>query len=165
MTSIQGRIGKKDVILSFKDESIIFKHKDKIFKTLDQTWFVYFQRVSKRLKTCDAVFFDGNELTEFSTSQTSIEKIRDVVTCACYMGGLDPLPWKKIMRDAKKHEWDIEDWQYHMEADSSESESESDGDWVPDGDESSDDDFSDDEPQAKRRRVASEESDLDSESE
>lgn len=167
MSSVVGRIGKKEVTVTFNGGSVTFKHKNSTVKRVEKAWFVYFQRVSKRLKTCDAVFFDGNELTEFSTSQSSIEKIRDEVNCACYVGGLDPLPWKKIVRDAKKHEWDIHDWQHHMEADSSESEPDSDADWVPDNVDSEDDedDSSDDEPEAKRRRVAVEQSDLDSESE
>ena len=166
MPPVVGRIGKKEVTATFKDGSVTFTYKDAVFKSLKQTWFVYFQRVSKRLKTCDAVFFDGDQLTEFSTSQSAIEKIRDEVSCACYVGGLDPLPWKKIVRDAKKHEWDIHDWQHHMEADSSESESDSDADWVPDNHSEEDDDYSsDDEPEAKRRRVGSVQSDPGSESE
>lgn len=166
MLSVQGRIGKKEATATFEGASVTFEHNGKLLKRVSKTWFVYFQRVSKRLKTCDAVVFDGQEMTEFSTSQVSIDNIRDVLTCACYMGGLDPLPWKRILRDAKKHEWSIEDWQYHLEGGSSEeSASDSDGDWQPasqdessddesSDDESSDDESSDDERAAKRRRIA-----------
>ena len=63
MSPVVGRIGKKEVTATFKDGSVTFKHKDEVFKSLKQTWFVYFQRVSKRLKTCDAVFFDGEWTT------------------------------------------------------------------------------------------------------
>ena len=151
MLSVQGRIGKKEATATFEGASVTFEHKGKLLKRVSKTWFVYFQRVSKRLKTCDAVVFDGQEMTEFSTSQVSIDNIRDVLTCACYMGGLDPLPWKRILRDAKKHEWTIEDWQYHLEGGSSEeSASDSDGDWQP----ASQDESSDDERAAKRRRIS-----------
>ena len=162
MTSVTGRIGKKDAVTTFEDGGVTFKHKSVVLQQMKSPWFVYFQRVSKRLKTCDMVVFDGVDMVEFSTRQTAIETIRDVVPCACYMGGLDPLPWKRILRDAQKHHWDKADWQHHLEGDSSESESDSDADWIPDDDES---ESSDDEPEAKRRRVVSGQSDLDSASE
>lgn len=155
---ITGRIGKKDCLAMFKDEKVTFKQTGQTIKSVEKLWFVYFQRVSKTLKTCDAVMFDGNEIIEFSTSQKNIDKIRDVVSCACYVGGLDPLPWKRILRDAQKNEWELDDWQFHLESDSaSESESSSDGEWQPDEEESSDSDSEseddDDGPKVKRRRV------------
>lgn len=165
MTTVAGRIGKKDVAATFEEGIVIFKHKKTILNQVRSPWFVYFQRVSKRLKTCDAVFFDGDHIIEFSTDQKAIDTIRDVVTCACYIGGIDPLPWKRILNDAKKNKWDIADWQHHLEGESSESESESDDEWVPDDDESSDDESSDDEPEVKRRRVVSAQSGQDSASE
>jgi len=156
--NITGRIGKSECWVTFKGGAATFTRKPGTLKHVEQIWFVYFQRVSKTLKMCDAVFFDGHELIEFTTSQKNIDKITDAVSCACYLGGLDPLPWKRILRDAKKNEWDIDDWQYHLEADSaSESESESDGEWQPDdevSDSDSESDVEDDEPPVKRRRVA-----------
>lgn len=167
MTAVAGRIGKKDVTAEFKDGAVEFKCKDTVLKHVAETWFVYFQRVSKRLKTCDVIFFDGHEITEFCTGQQSIETIRDEITCPSYIGGLDPMPWKRILKDAQKNQWSPEDWQYHLEGESDGSESDSDGEWQPECAESSDDDdFSDDdEPVAKRRKVEQGQSDHDSESE
>ena len=157
MSTITGRIGKKFLDCSFSDSKAVFKEKDEIKKQMVDIWFIYFQRVSKTLKTCDAVLFDGNALIEFTTAQKNIEQISDNATCPVYFGGIDPLPWKRLLREAKKHEWHREDWQHMFEDTVSGSESDSDGDWNPPSEseeELSDDDVSDgdddEEPVAKR---------------
>jgi len=155
MSKITGRIGKKFLDCSFSDSKAVFKEKDKIKNQMADIWFIYFQRISKRLKTCDAVLFDGKELIEFTTSQKNIEDISDKATCPVYFGGIDPLPWKRLLREANKHKWQREDWQHMFEEPpDSDSDSDSDGDWNPPSEseseyeeEVSDDD---DEPTAKR---------------
>lgn len=154
MSTITGRIGKKFLDCSFSDSKAVFKEKDEIKKQMVDIWFIYFQRVSKTLKTCDAVLFDGNALIEFTTAQNNIEQISDNATCPVYFGGIDPLPWKRLLREAKKHEWHREDWQHMFEDTVSESESDSDGDWNPPSESESEEELSDgdddEEPVAKR---------------
>lgn len=156
MPAFDGRIGKKFVDLTFSEAQVLFKEKDKIHKQMSGIWFIYFQRISKRLKTCDAVLFDGKDLVEFTTAQKNIEEISDGASCPIYVGGADPMPWKRLLREATKHQWQREDWQHMFEDTESESDSESDGDWNPPSDsEYEEDDISDEEdndeqPPAKR---------------
>ena len=152
MSKISGRIGKKFLDCSFSDSEVVFKEKDKIHNQMTDIWFIYFQRISKRLKTCDAVLFDGKELIEFTTSQKNLEDISDKATCPVYFGGIDPLPWKRLMREANKHKWQREDWQHMFEEPPPESDSDSDGDWKPPSESESEEEVSDDddEPTAKR---------------
>lgn len=146
MTDINGRIGTKFVDCLFSDSKVVFKEKDSIHNQMTDIWFVYFQRISKSLKTCDALLFDGEKLIEFTTAQKNIEKITDNVTCPVYFGTIDPLPWKSLMRTAAKHKWQREDWQHAFE--DSGSASESDAEWKPPTELDSESD--DDEPTAKR---------------
>lgn len=153
MSKITGRIGKNFLDCLFSDSEVVFKEKDKIHIQMTDIWFIYFQRISKRLKTCDAVLFDGKELIEFTTSQKNIEDISDKATCPVYFGGIDPLPWKRLMREANKHKWQREDWQHMFEEPPPDSESDSDGDWKPPSESESEEEVSDDdddEPTAKR---------------
>ena len=129
MTELSGRLGKETVKSRFEGSKITFIGLKKI-QTIENVWFVYFQRVSKRLKSCDAIFFNGTELVELVVQQGDIEKITDAITYPSYIGGMDPLPWKKMEKTAKKYDWTIEDWQHVLE-DPSESQSDSDGDWIP----------------------------------
>lgn len=162
MSKISGRIGKHNVVSTFEGKQITFERNEKIHKKIKNIWFVYFQRVSKSLKSCDAVFFNGTELVEFVIAQGDIEKIIDEIPYPNYMGGIDPLPWKKMVKTAEKHNWNIEDWQHVFEEDESEDE-ESEAEWVPGSeDESSDDesdvsdnDEDDDEPKRKRQKTTS----------
>ena len=137
----------------FTGNSVNFLAGEKIVTKMNDIWFIYLQRISKRLKTCDAIFFDGQNIIEFTTDQTNIEKITDTSICPVYFGGFDPLPWKKMMREADKHKWHREDWQHFFEDSDSDSDSDSDADWKPESDdEPSDDetDEEDDEPPAKK---------------
>tara|TARA_B110000285_G_scaffold100619_1_gene114620 strand:- start:6692 stop:7156 length:465 start_codon:yes stop_codon:yes gene_type:complete len=153
MSQILGRIGKETVKCSFEDSHITFTGK-KFNKKFENIWFVYFQRVSKTLKSCDAIFFNGNELVEFVVQQNAIEKITDVISYPCYIGGMDPLPWKKMCKTAEKNNWTLEDWQHVLEDDDDQSESDSDTEWIPgsEAESSSDEDSDDEEPTAKRHK-------------
>ena len=64
MPKISGRIGKETVESTFESSDITFTGK-KLNKKIENIWFVYFQRVSKTLKSCDAIFFNGTDLVEF----------------------------------------------------------------------------------------------------
>jgi len=146
MSKIKGRISKKFLDMVITGTSVDFLAGEKTVKEMNDIWFVYLQRISQRLKTCDAVFFDGQNIVEFTTEQANVEKIIDAVACPVYIGGLDPLPWKKLIREAIKHKWHREDWQHMFEE--PELTSESDSEWKPhesDDDESDDDESDDDE--------------------
>tara|TARA_B100000795_G_scaffold242392_1_gene205650 strand:+ start:2227 stop:2700 length:474 start_codon:yes stop_codon:yes gene_type:complete len=155
MYKISGRIGKETVESTFESSNITFTGK-KLNQKIKNIWFVYFQRMSKTLKSCDAIFFNGTDLVEFVVEQKEIEKITDIISYPCYMGGMDPLPWKKMCKTAEKNNWTLEDWQHVLEDEESDEESDSDADWVPDSEqESSDEDSdedSDEEPSAKRHK-------------
>jgi len=155
MSKISGRIGKEMVESTFEESNITFTRK-KFNKKIENIWFVYFQRVSKTLKSCDAIFFNGTDLVEFVVEQKEIENIIDTISYPCYIGGMDPLPWKKMRKTAEKNNWTIEDWQHVLEDEESAEDSESDADWVPDScSECSDEDSeqeSDEEPSAKRHK-------------
>ncbi len=75
MSKISSRIGTHTVASSFEGKQITFSRNGKIHKKIENIWFVYFQRVSKSLKSCDAVFFNGTELVEFVIAQDDIGKI------------------------------------------------------------------------------------------
>ena len=126
MSQIKGRISKKFLDMVFTGTSVDFLSGGESVNKMDDIWFVYLQRVSKRLKTCDVVFFDGQNIVEFTTDQTNIEEITDTATCPVYFGGLDPLPWKKLKREADKYKWQREDWQHMFEEPELSSDSESD---------------------------------------
>jgi len=141
-------LGARTVHVRMANKSVELCTKTKTIATVKNLCAVYFQRLNKRLKTCDAVFIDSdtNDAHIITIEKANIETIRDHVECAVYMGGPDPLPWKKFVSDAKKHQWSQEDWQYFFEVSSSESEPEddaSDSDWAPES-EASDDDASED---------------------
>jgi len=155
MSKISGRIGKETVESTFESSNITFTGK-KLNKKIENIWFVYFQRVSKTLKSCDAIFFNGTDLVEFVVEQKEIEKITDTISYPCYIGGMDPLQWKKMRKTAQKNNWTIEDWQHVLEDEESAEESESDADWLPDSEQESEDEDSgedlDEEPSAKRHK-------------
>ncbi len=111
---------------------------------MSNIWFVYFQRISKSLKTCDAILFDGKEIIEFTTAQKNIDNISDSATCPIYFGGVDPLPWKRMVRDANKHKWQCEDWQHMFEEPEEPEEEDSDAEWKPPSGSESDSEVSDD---------------------
>ena len=150
MSKIVGRIGTETVESSFDSSNITFTGKK--INRIENIWFVYFQRVSKTLKSCDAIFFNGTDFVEFVVGQKDIEQIIDTISYPYYIGGMDPLPWKKMRKTAEKNNWTIEDWQHVLEDD--QSASDSDADWVPPSEDSSSEEDSDDEkePSVKRHK-------------
>ena len=137
---IQGTIGAKNVAAHLKGAQLTLKTNQQIvFEGL--VLVICFQRVSKRLKTCDVVYIDGRNCHVQTIEQSQMEVIHDNATCPVYDVGLDPLPWKKFAKDAKKHKWQLEDWQHLFEAET-ESEEDEDAEWRPDDEE--DDDEEDD---------------------
>lgn len=140
---IQGTIGAKNVSARLEGDQLTLKTKQ---KTLFQgsLLVICFQRVSKKLKTCDVVYIDGRDCHVQTIERSQMEIIQDNAICPVYHVGLDPLPWKKFSKDAKKHNWQLEDWQHLFEAESEEEEDE-DAEWVPDEEEEedSDDEMSD----------------------
>ena len=162
MSVINGRIGKEHVEALFERGHVVFKKKGTTFKKTKSLWFVYFQRVNKCLKTCDAVIYDGEEMIEFVVSQKDIDEVCDMLQCVSYVGDSDPLPWKRFLKDAKKHEWDKDDWQHLFEIESDNDDPEEEEDWVPsqhsssesdeDSDGYSDEDSDEDKPPSAKRR-------------
>lgn len=140
---IQGTIGAKNVSARLEGDQLTLKTKQ---KTLFQgsLLVICFQRVSKKLKTCDVVYIDGRDCHVQTIERSQMEIIQDNAICPVYHVGLDPLPWKNFSKDAKKHNWQLEDWQHLFEAESEEEEDE-DAEWVPDEEEEedSDDEMSD----------------------
>lgn len=144
-------LGARAIQVHMANKSVEFRTKTKTITTVKNLCAVYFQRLNKQLKTCDAVFIDSgtNDAHIITIEKAYIETIRDHVTCVVYMGGPDPLPWKKFVSDAKKYQWSQEDWQYFFESTDSDSEPDEadiDSDWAPESEsEDSDEDTSEDE--------------------
>ena len=142
---IQGTIGAKNVSAHLEGDQLTLKAKQKILFQ-GSLLVICFQRVSKNLKTCDVVYIDGRDCHVQTIERSQMEKIHDNATCPMYHVGLDPLPWKNFSKDAKKHNWQLEDWQHLFEAEteSEEDDEDDDAEWVPDQEEEdSDDEMSD----------------------
>jgi len=163
MLIISGRIGTNAFESHFMKNSVSFHQSGSIHKTIDNIWFLYFQRVDKRLKTCDVIIFNNIEFVEYTIPQNDIEKIADIMTCPIYIGGVDPLPWGKMRTSAQTNNWKLEDWQYVLEDDDDDDSEDDDEEWKPpddseDDSEDDDDDDSEDDseevrPNAKRRKT------------
>jgi hypothetical protein len=104
------------------------------------------QRVSKRLKTCDIIFIGSDQFLEITIDQNKLETVLDSLNCAYYDVGADPLPWKRIHKNATSSNWQLNDWQQYFEYES-EVDVEEDEEWNPDDHDSSssEDEDSDDE--------------------
>ena len=162
MKMISATLGARAVQLDISKKSAECRTKTKTLISIKHLCVVYFQRLNKRLKTCDAVLIDAdtNDAHVFTIQKDDMDIIRDRVECVVYMGGPDPLPWKRFVSYAKKHEWTHEDWQYFFEASSSESDVEEEGvdsDWKPDSESedevtSEDESEEDEESPSKRAR-------------
>ena len=141
---IPGTIGAKNVFAHLEGDKLTLKTKQ---KTLFEgpVWVICFQRVSKKLKTCDVVYIDGRDCYVQTIERSFMQKIHDNAACPVYHVGLDPLPWNNFSKNAKKYEWERTDWQHLFEAETeSEEESDEDAEWVPDQEESeSDEEMSD----------------------
>ena len=141
LVDIQGTVGAKHVSAHLEGDQLTLTHKKKtLFK--GSVWVICFQRVSKKLKTCDVVYIDGRQCYVQTIARSQMELIRDNVTCPMYQVGLDPLPWKTFCNSANKHNWDVTDWQHLFEAEteSEVDDSDDDDEWVPDQDEEDSDD-------------------------
>lgn len=141
---IPGTIGAKNVLAHLEGDKLSLKTKQ---KTLFEgpVWVICFQRVSKKLKTCDVVYIDGRNCYVQTIERSFMEKIRDDAACPVYDVGLDPLPWNNFSKNAKKYKWERTDWQHLFEAETeTEEDSDEDAEWVPDTEESdSDEEMSD----------------------
>jgi len=133
---IQGTIGAKNVSAHLEGDQLTLTTKQKILFQ-GSVWVICFQRVSKKLKTCDVVYIDGHDCHVQTIERSQMELIQDNATCSVYHVGLDPLPWKKFSNDAQKHNWQLEDWQHLFDAET-ESEGEEDDEWLPDEESDSD---------------------------
>tara|TARA_B110000046_G_C12906641_1_gene361006 strand:+ start:237 stop:689 length:453 start_codon:yes stop_codon:yes gene_type:complete len=134
---IIGTIGSKSVRSQLDGHSVTIQSKKGPVKF--ELLFVAFQRVSKRLKTCDVIWVGKATLFQQTIPYKSEEAIRDHWKGAIYDIGLDPGPWKKWHRLSVKENWNTEDWEKLLVPDIEEDESDS--DWNPDdeGHDSSDD--------------------------
>lgn len=159
---VTGTIGATSVTAEISAHKVSFPNQKKI-NEISPLKIVCFQRINKKLKTCDIVYIDVKKhvAIEQTISKDLIDSIRDELDCAIYMMGADPLPWKRFVRDAKKYKWTLDDWQYLFEASSSsESDSAQDSDWTPDESASEDSEDSEDdeedkpEPPTKRLKVS-----------
>lgn len=144
-TDIRGTIGSKQVSTSLVDQNFCIRSGSKEMVAPTTLWLVCFQRVSKRLKTCDVIWIDGRQCHVQTIDTSLVETIRDVVQCPIYDVGMDPLPWSRFAKDAQTHAWELADWQHLLEEDDTDIEQFSeDSDYVPpDCSEESDDDMDD----------------------
>ena len=132
---VEGTIGASTVTADISSNSVSFSGNRKI-QNISPLKIVCFQRVNKRLKTCEIIYVDveSHTIVEQTIDRSKVDDIMDHLDCAIYMLGCDPLPWKRFTSDAKKYEWSVEDWQYLFEASSSDSDkaNDNDSDWSPD---------------------------------
>lgn len=136
-----GTVGKTSTHAQISGKRLVLKQKNKIVFDND-IWLICFQRVSPRLKMCDAIFVTADHVWQMSIPRIHVESIMDHVEVPTYDGGPDPLPWKQFTKNAKKYGWQQEDWQHLFEEESlSDEEHSVDEDWIPDDEESSDDDW------------------------
>lgn len=136
---ISGTSGTKPTAATISNNSvnIVSKKESKKINLI----FVAFQRVSKRLKTCDVIWV-GKDTFCLQTIEYKLEEvIRDNCDVPIYDIGLDPAPWKKWHSTSVKEEWTMEDWEGLLIPDM-ESESD-DSDWNPGEHSDIDDDMSD----------------------
>lgn len=130
---VTGTVGASTVTADISQNNVSFSGK-KNLKDISPLEIVCFQRVNKRLKTCDIIYVDvvNHVVVEQTIERAFIEQIQDALDCAVYMVGRDPLPWSRFTKDAKKYKWTLEDWQHLFEASSSENDERSDdSDWDP----------------------------------
>ncbi len=143
-TEIRGTIGSKQVSTSLVDSNFCIRSGSKEMVAPTTLWVVCFQRVSKRLKTCDVIWIDGRRCWEQTIDSSLVDTIRDVVSCPVYDVGMDPLPWTRFAKDAQKYDWELDDWQHLLEEDETDVETISeDSDYVPPEESESEDDIDD----------------------
>tara|TARA_B110000977_G_C10872081_1_gene414007 strand:- start:84 stop:512 length:429 start_codon:yes stop_codon:yes gene_type:complete len=140
---IHGTVGSKSVCARLDNTSVTLPSiagPERI-----ELLFVAFQRVSKRLKTCDVIWVGQDVFFQQTIPYKMEEAVRDHWKGPLYDIGLDPGPWKKWHRLSVKENWRIEDWEQlllpNVEEDGSDS------DWNPDDEshDSSDEEYLSDE--------------------
>ena len=142
--TIRGTVGSRQVLTSLVDKNFSICAGSNELVASSTLWVVCFQRVSKRLKTCDVIWIDGRRCTVQTIDTSSVETIRDAVQCPVYDVGMDPLPWNRFAKDAQKYGWELDDWQHLLEEDDTDVEPCSeDSDYVPPDDESDESDEED----------------------
>ena len=130
--NIEGTIGAKRVSAHLDGNRYELKTSRKVLAS-GTLWLVCLQRMFKQVKTCDVIYIDGHQCYVHTISQDSVDELKRTIQCPIYDVGIDPLPWRKFAADAKKHQWQVEDWIHLLHPDEEiESESSSDEDWVPD---------------------------------
>ena len=136
-----GTVGKTHTQAQITGKRLVLKQKNKtVFD--NNVWLVCFQRVSPRLKMCDVVFVHADCVWQMSIDRAHVDAITNAIDSPVVHGGLDPLPWKRFCKDAKKYGWQQEDWEHLFEEESLSENSSADEDWVPgDEDQSSDEDW------------------------
>ena len=139
---IPGTIGAKPVSAHLEGNRLTLTHKNKILFQ-GSVWVICFQRVSKKLKTCDVVYIDGRKCYVQTIERSQVETIQDSAQCPVYHVGLDPLPWKSFCSSAATYKWQVADWQHLFEAETESDSSDDDDEWVPDAEVESDDEMSD----------------------
>lgn len=130
---VNGTVGASTVIAEISQKKVSFSGKKKLC-TISPLHIVCFQRVDKRLKMCDIIYVDviNHSVVEQTIERVLIDQIQDVLDCAIYVLGRDPLPWKRFTNDAKRYQWSLEDWQHLFEASTSDSEEDQcDSEWAP----------------------------------
>ena len=129
---IAGTIGSKQVLTSLEGKHFSIRSGSSEMVAQSTLWVVCFQRVSKRLKTCDVIWIDGRHCYVQTIDTSLVDTIHDIVQCPIYNVGIDPLPWNRFAKDAQKHNWQLDDWQHLLEDDDSDVDRLSeDSDYVP----------------------------------
>jgi hypothetical protein len=129
-----GVIGSKQIsfTLDHNDQNTNLTLHNKTAPIIIPIWLCCSQRVSKRLKTCDLILISSDQLIEITIGQKDLGTLLDGINCAHYDVGADPLPWKRIHKNAIQNKWTIDDWQEYFEP--IEEEEDEDEEWKPEDD-------------------------------
>ena len=128
---LHGTVGSKAVIAEITPTTCTLTHQNSII--MNSAWLVCFQRVSHRLKTCDAVWVNGDVVHVQTIDRSKLTELRDNLTIPMFDIGMDPAPWKRWQALAKKEQWQLEDWKYFLTP-----VDDSDSDWKPGSESESD---------------------------
>ena len=142
MQNIPGTISAKDVELSFKKNDIEIKSNGEPNMVIRDIHFAAFERVSSTLKTCELVLVNSDNRPVIVTIfQKFLPQITPLLQCPIINIGQDPENWSRLGSVARKNDWQKDDWM-HVFAEA-ETEKDDDDEWLP-GDESSEDEYSED---------------------
>jgi len=139
MNVITGSISAKDVEISFNQNDITLKSNGKISTVIRDIYFVAFERISSKLKTCEIVLVNSdNRPVIITIFQKLLPKIKELVKCPIVNIGQDPENWTKLGNVARKNDWQKKDWLHVFSDDEEESSSE---EWLPNESSEDDDEF------------------------